>query len=258
LENSRAVLEQNGIRVAAASYDSEKVLKKFSDEHRIGYALLSDTDSAVIRSFGILNTNIAPDMRSYGVPHPVEYLVATDGAVLKKYFVPNYQHRVSGSEVALLELGVAASAGATRLTSGPLKVEVVLSSGRAFAGQRLGIRAAFELEPGWHIYGQPVPPSYTPAAIRFDNANVIEQSFEFPKPRLANLGRPDGTLPVYEGKFEALGKLLLKFPIDAGGMDLAGTLGFQLCSDTVCEAPDSLKFKLPLVIEPFMVPKPGR
>jgi hypothetical protein len=258
LENSRALLEDNGVRIAAASYDSEAVLRKFSDEHRIGYALLSDSDSSVIRSFKILNTNIAPGMRSYGVPHPVGYLVSSGGVVLKKYFVPNYQHRVTGSEVALLELGVRTSGGGERLTSGPLTVEVVLSSDRAFAGQELGVRAAFELEPGWHFYGQPVPPGCSPVAIRFESASVIEQSFEFPRPRLAKLGTLDGTLPVYEGKFEALGKLLLKFPIDAGGIELEGTLSFQLCSDTVCEAPDSLKFTLSVVIEPFMVPRPRR
>ena len=252
------MLEDNGVRIAAASYDREPVLRNFSDEHRIGYALLSDTDSSVIRSFGILNTNIAPGMRSYGVPHPVEYLVSSGGVVLGKYFVPNYQHRVSGSEVALLELGARTSTGGARLTSGPLTVEVVLSSDRAFAGQQLGVRAAFELEPGWHMYGQPAPPGYLPVAVRFESASVIEQSFEFPRPRLARLDALDGTLPVYEGKFEALGKLLLKFPIDEGGIDLAGTLSFQLCSDTVCEAPDSLKFKLSVVIEPFMVPKSRR
>ena len=197
-------------------------------------------------------------MRSYGVPHPVEYLVSSGGVVLGKYFVPNYQHRVSGSEVALLELGARTSTGGARLTSGPLTVEVVLSSDRAFAGQQLGVRAAFELEPGWHMYGQPAPPGYLPVAVRFESASVIEQSFEFPRPRLARLDALDGTLPVYEGKFEALGKLLLKFPIDEGGIDLAGTLSFQLCSDTVCEAPDSLKFKLSVVIEPFMVPKSRR
>ena len=45
------------------------------------------SDSAVIRRFGIFNTNIAPGLRAHGVPHPVDYLVAPDGIVIRKYFV---------------------------------------------------------------------------------------------------------------------------------------------------------------------------
>ena len=32
-----------------------------------------------------------------GVPHPVDYVVAPDGMLIRKYFVPNYQHRVTAS-----------------------------------------------------------------------------------------------------------------------------------------------------------------
>ena len=252
------MLEDNGVRIAAASYDREAVLRKFSDEHRIGYALLSDIDSSVIRSFGILNTNIAPGMRSYGVPHPVEYLVSSGGVVLEKYFVPNYQHRVSGSEVALLELGARSSAGRRRGSRADRSRSRLCCRATARSPDRARRPGRVELEPGWHLYGQPAPPGCSPVAIRFESASVIEQSFEFPRPRLAKLGTVDGTLPVFEGQFEALGKLLLKFPIDAGGIELEGTLSFQLCSDTVCEAPDSLKFTLSVVIEPFMVPRPRR
>ena len=62
------------------------------------------------------------------------------------------------------------------------------------------------------------------------------------------------TLPVYSGSFEGLGSLLLKFPIDAGEVLLSGQIRFQQCSDTVCEAPQTLPFQLPLTIEPFMIP----
>ena len=101
------MLESNGVRIAAVSYDGPEVLQAFAEKHGIGFPLLSDRDSAIIRSFGILNTNIARGLRAYGVPHPVEYLVAPDGTVIRKYFVPNYQHRVTASAVALREFGAA-------------------------------------------------------------------------------------------------------------------------------------------------------
>ena len=66
------MLEKNGVRIAAVSYDSQEILRGFADKHGIGFPLLSDHDSAVIRRFGIFNTNIAPGLRAHGVPHPVE------------------------------------------------------------------------------------------------------------------------------------------------------------------------------------------
>jgi peroxiredoxin len=89
LEQSRALLEKNGVAIAAISYDSREILADFSRKHSIGYPLLSDRASEVIRRFGILNMNMAPELRSYGVPHPVAYLISPDGLVMTKYSVPN-------------------------------------------------------------------------------------------------------------------------------------------------------------------------
>src|SRR5271156_6829625 len=119
------MLEKNGVRITAVSYDSQKVLQDFADTHGIRFPLLSDHDSTVIRRFGIFNSNMAPGLRSYGVPHPVEYLVAPDGIVVRKYFVANYQHRVTASAVALREFGaVAELASVITLKSGALTVEL--------------------------------------------------------------------------------------------------------------------------------------
>src|SRR5262249_7251639 len=153
--------------------------------------LLSDQDSATIRSFGIFNTNIAPGLRAHGVPHPVEYLVASDGVVIRKFFVPNYQHRVTASAVILREFGVPGDdAPKVKLQSGAVTVEIGLSSAKAFAGQELSFFAKFVVEPGWHVYPDTL--------VRFDDPKVIEQSFEFGE------------------TLQGTGSLLLKFPLDAG------------------------------------------
>ena len=115
------MLEKNGVRIAAVSYDSQEILQGFAEKHGIGFPLLSDHDSAVIRRFGIFNANIAPGLRAHGVPHPVDYLVAPDGIVIRKYFVPNYQHRVTASAVVLREFGAVGEHAATvTLRSGAL------------------------------------------------------------------------------------------------------------------------------------------
>jgi hypothetical protein len=251
------MLEKNGVRIAAVSYDSQETLKRFADEHGIGFPLLSDRDSAVIRRFGIFNTNIAPGLRAHGVPHPVDYLVAPDGILIRKYFVANYQHRVTASAVVLREFGSAADgAEVVTLQSGALTVEIGLAAAKAFAGQEISFFAKFKLEPGWHIYGTRLPDSYTPTSLTFDDPKIIRQTFELPEARPMEITAPGETLPVYDGSFRGLGSLLLKFPIDAGKTVLSGRVRFQQCSDTVCEAPQTVLFELPLTIEPFMAPTP--
>lgn len=172
------------------------------------------------------------------MPHPVDYLVAPDGVVIRKYFVANYQHRVTASSVVLREFGVVDDdAAVTILQSGALTVEIGLSAAKAFAGQEIGFSAKFNLEPGWHIYGTPLPAAYTATSITFDDPKVIRQSFILPTAQPIDIPVLPETLPAYSGSFQAVGSLLLKFPIESGKTVLSGQLHFQQCSDTVCEAP---------------------
>lgn len=248
------MLEEGGVRIAAVSYDSRETLETFARKYGIGFRLLSDRDSAVIRRFGIFNSNIAPDLRAYGVPHPVEYLVSPDGVVVRKYFVPNYQHRVTASAVALREFGAVGPGAQVRtLHSGAVTIEVGLASAKAFAGQEIGFFANFMTAPGWHVYGEPLPDSYTPTSIVFDDPKIVQQSFQLPADALTTLTVLGETLPVYSGSFRGTGLLLLKFPLDAGEIKLTGKARFQQCSDTVCEPPETIPFELGVTLGKFVV-----
>jgi AhpC/TSA family protein/cytochrome c biogenesis DsbD-like protein len=259
LEQSRPLIEKEGLRLAAVSYDSQETLQRFAEKYRIRFPLLSDPDSAVIRSFGILNTNIAPGLRAHGVPHPVEYLIAPDGVVIRKYFVPNYQHRVTASAVVLREFGVASDGAPTiTLRSGALTVEIGLSTAKAFAGQEISFFAKFTLQPGWHVYGSPLPQAYTATSVAFEDPKIVRQSFELPLATPMHLAALGETIPVYTGSFRGVGSLLLKFPLEEGNTVLSGRARYQQCSDTVCESPEALPFELPLTLDPFVVARPHK
>jgi len=246
-------MEKNGFGIAAVSYDSQETLRDFARQHGIRFPLLSDRESAVIRSFGILNANIAPMLRAHGVPHPVQYLVAPDGLVIRKYFVPNYQHRVTASAVAFREFGAVSEGAATvTLRSGALTLTMGLSAERAFAGQEIGFFARFTLETGWHVYGTPLPDGYTATSVIFDGAAIARQSFELPAATPARMAFLKDLVPVYTGTFQGIGSLLLRFPLDEGTTMLSGMVRFQQCSDSVCEPPETIPFELPLTLAPFM------
>ncbi len=248
------MLEKNGVHIAAVSYDSQEILAAFAQKHSIGYPLLSDKGSETIRKFGIFNSNMAPDLRAHGVPHPVEYLVSADGTVVQKYFVPNYQHRVTGSAVALREFGaVAAGAPMVTVESGALAVRIGFPSAKVFAGQEVSFFADFTLQPRWHIYGSAVPEGYTKTSITFESSNVVRQKLELPTAEMLDIPALGETLPVYSGLFRGIGTLLLKYPLPEGPLLLQGRLACQQCSDTVCEPPESMSFELALTSEPFMI-----
>jgi hypothetical protein len=248
------MLEENGLQVAAVSYDSTEILAAFARKHAIRFPLLSDPNSRVIRRFGIFNFNVAPDLRAYGVPHPVEYLVTPDGTVVQKYFVENYQHRVTGSAVALRQFGtVNPGAPAVTLESGALAVRIGFASAKAFAGQEVSFFAQFALQPGWHIYGNPVPAGFAKTDIHFAGSNIVRQRLDLPVASMRNFPDLREALPVYHGSFQGTGTLLLKYPLPEGRLALQGRLEFQPCSETVCEHPQTLPFELALTLEPFLI-----
>jgi hypothetical protein len=260
---SLADLKAQGINAASITYDSLDVLQRFSQAYGIVYPMLSDQGSKVIRAFGILNTNIPEDHPMlYGIPFPGDYLIAPDGTVIDKLFLPNYEHRPSASQVALRH-GATGGVNSVHLKTDVLNATISLSTERCFPGQELGVSLDVHLEPGWHIYGEPLPENYQPAALEFESPLVAEYSMELPAAKPLLLKALGETLPVYEGEMQARGKLGIKWsppipakwleplgpPIQPGLHYLEGWFRFQACSDLVCEPPRSLKFQLPLTIE---------
>jgi hypothetical protein len=134
-----------------------------------------------------------------------------------------------------------------------LTTKIGLASSRAFSGQEIGFFVRFILEPGWHIYGAPLPSGYTATTVSFDDAHVAHQSFRMPEADQVQIPVLGEIVPVYRGAFEGLGTLLLKHPLPQAGIVLKGRLDLQKCSDTVCEPPVSILFDLPLKLEPFAI-----
>lgn len=234
--------------------------------------MLSDTGSKVIRAFGILNTNVPEDHKMmYGMPWPGEYLIAPDGIVRDKLFLRNYEHRATASEVVLRNFDDA-GANSVAVEAGVLHAKVSLSTDRCFPGQELGLALDLRLDPGWHIYGKPLPASYQAVELTLESPLIAEQSLELPAAQPLLLQALGETLPVYDGGLKAHGKVGIKWSppmpapflkplgemIQPGSYSIAGTLKFQACSDTVCEPPQVIKFTLPLTIAAGVPPAPKK
>jgi DsbC/DsbD-like thiol-disulfide interchange protein len=225
------------------------VLSRFAAAYHIGYPLLSDKGSKVIREFGILNTNVPADVMFYGIPFPGQYLLDPKGVVKDKLFLKDYRERPTASEVLLRDYGAAGNAAV--VNTGDVTAKIAVSGAQSFGGHRLGVSVDFQIAPGWHVYGAPLPPQYTSARVTFDDELVARQSLEFPAPTPIKFEALGETLPAYEGKLVAVGDIVLKQTLKPGSYQLRGTIEFQECSDSVCKIPQKLRFELPLKIQPM-------
>jgi DsbC/DsbD-like thiol-disulfide interchange protein len=217
--------------------------------------MLSDKGSLVIRRFGILNTNVPPDVtRFHGIPFPGEYLIAPDGTVKEKLFLPDYQERPAASEVLLRDFG--SGSNSVTVKAEDVTAKVMISDAHSYSGHQLGVAVDFDVAPGWHVYGAPLPPEYTVTKVKFDDTIVQSQSIKFPTPTPLKFEALNQTFPVYSGKFTATGHILLKQKLNPGDYQLGGTIDFQQCNDVECKIPQSVKFELPLKIDPLVGPAP--
>ncbi len=264
-------MKAQGINAASITYDAREVLSGFSNTYKIEYPMLSDVGSKVIRAFGIFNTNIPPDhVFLYGIPWPGEYLVAPDGRVRDKVFLPSYEHRASATEVIFRNCGVDNAGRGVEIKSAVLNASVTLSSDRCFAGQELGIGLEINLQPGWHIYGKPLSSNYRATELVLSGPLVDHLTLAMPTPQIKLMKAFNETLPIYEGKVQAVGKLGIKWSppmpapfllkigpvIEPGPHKIQGSLRYQACSETVCEPPEEIRFELPLTIEKGVPPAP--
>lgn len=92
-------ISQLGFGIAGISYDSEEVLKGFSQQNDIGFPLLADQNHQTITSFKILNQDYKPGDRHYGIPYPGIMVVNPQGQLVFKYFYQGYKNRVDMQEL---------------------------------------------------------------------------------------------------------------------------------------------------------------
>jgi DsbC/DsbD-like thiol-disulfide interchange protein len=162
-----------------------------------------------------------------------------------------------GATLALILAGALFSASPLPAATAPTAVavgaedvtaKVALSEAQSSAGGQLGVTVAFEVAPGWHIYGDPLPPEFTTTRIKFDDQLLRAQSIKMPAPTPVKFETLGETYPVYNGKFNATGNIGLKPTLAPGAYKLAGTLEFQECNDNMCKLPQSVHFEIPLTI----------
>jgi DsbC/DsbD-like thiol-disulfide interchange protein len=146
---------------------------------------------------------------------------------------------------------VTSSATPVVVQAGNVEARIVLSPDHSSGGRQLGVAVDFNVAPGWHIYGEPLPAGegLTPTSIKFDGDLLERQKLDLPKPTPLRFEALNETYPVYQGSFKGAGNIVVAHKLKPGDYSIAGTLSFQECNDAICKMPQAVRFELPIKIE---------
>jgi hypothetical protein len=246
LQENLESLNNAGVQPYAISYDSKETLAKFAEKRGITYSLLSDTDSRVIRNFGILNTLVAEDHRWFGVPFPGTYMVNESGRVFDRSFYSDHGLRDSIASMLTRSFSITGGVRGTvqiRETDS-IMASAWLSSDTVRRGQIHTLTVDIDVKPGFHIYGQPLPTGYIATALRTDELEQLTCGPPiYPKPQSLLLPALGETLSVYSGSIS------ITLPVQSRRRDaftLKAILDYQACTEWECLLPDTLDFSFPL------------
>lgn len=88
-----------GYNVAMVSYDDAGVLTRFARSRKIGFTLLADKGSALIKAFDVLDHSAPEGSAWYGLARPIIYVVDPKGKITHRFSGSNYTVRPSPDEV---------------------------------------------------------------------------------------------------------------------------------------------------------------
>jgi len=282
LQDRLQQLSDQGIGVAAISYDSEAVLADFSQRRGITYPLLSDDDSEVITEFGILNTvayeatgpnrndpDVIADVARYvsvfgaspmiaGTPYPGTFMVDRYGRVTSRFFEEFYRERNTTANV-MLKLGAGLSPiEAIRGETAHLKLTAYPSNPSVAVGTRFSIAVEIEPNPNIHVYA----PGAEELGYRVISLNLTPvphvrfEPVEFPESEIYYFEPLDERVPVYQRPFMLLQEAVVSGDAEAeealaqlDALTLSGTLDYQACNDVLCFEPVSVPLSFTLDLD---------
>ena len=259
LQNAEKRFEQQGIKLAAISYDSPAILKDFAERHKIDFPLLSDTDSRVIQSFNVLNAEATG--KEKGMAHPGFFYIDSSGVIREKYFEPKYTDRFTPNNVIGKLFPELTEEVSERIEAPHIRLTLEQSDRDVVPGSRVSLIAEIELPPDTHVYAPGVQ-GYKPIQLILHEVPGIELApVTYPVSKDLYLDAIQEHVPVFEGKFRVTQDVTVKFSptsdivrslISSGKtLSITGDLKYQACDKRVCYPPTSVPVTWSLQIFPL-------
>jgi peroxiredoxin len=282
LQSQLETLQEQGIGVAAISYDSVEVVADFAQRRGITFPLLADSDSSVISDFGILNTvaaegvgdnaddpSVKADVARYvsafganpmivGTPYPGTFMVDGDGKVTSRFFEEFYRERNTTTNV-MLKLGMGLSPiAAVEGETAHLKFTAYPSNTSVTVGTRFSLALDVTPGPKMHVYAPGAEEKgYRVIGFNLDQPEIARiEPVSYPESEINYFEPLDEHVPVYQEKFTILQEVVMNGDARAeevmsklDALTLTGTLDYQACDDAICFLPQSIPVSFTVDLE---------
>jgi len=222
------------------------VIRKFADERKIEFPLLSDADHSIVERYGILNRQYKPGERNYGIPHPGTFILDREGRVVARYFEEEFQYRNTAASIAL-KIGrpVSGVASATRQSTPELDVATFLTDQAVAPGHRFSIVLDVTPKSGMRVVA-PGQHEYRVVALRLEpSENLRVYRFTHPPSAEVTVSARTGRLPAYAQPFRLVQDVAVTVNPDmrqlaqkpGSTVTVKGVLEYQACSPSSCGEP---------------------
>ena len=234
--------DSRAIGLAAISYDSEAILRDFTQRHKIEYPLIADPKSEIIRNYGVLNTEATGFTK--GMAHPGYFYVMPDGTVKEKFFETAYTDRNTAASLILKLFPELVEGNGREVAAPHIKLTLFQSDDVVAPGSRFTVAAEVALPPDTHVYAPGVK-GYKPIQLMMEASPDLRLlPLQYPKSKLLFLPAINESVPVYEGNFRLLQDVVVSADrtfisslTRARTITLKGTLFYQACDSEKCYLP---------------------
>jgi hypothetical protein len=260
LQSRYVEFQKLGLGVASITYDAPPLVKKFADERKIEFPLLSDQDHTIVGRYGILNRQFQPGHRNYGIPHPGTFILSREGRVLARYFEEEFQYRNTAASIALKIGQPVPGAGApTRQATPHADVAAFLTDSSVAPGHRFSIVLDIAPKPGIGIIA-PGQHTYRVVALNLEASENL-RTYALTYPRSTDfIVAPDGSqvaaytqaLRLIQDVAVAVNNEMRALAKKPGAtVTLKGTLEYQACTERMCNPLQQVPFSWTLALTPL-------
>ena len=257
LQGRLETLKRDGLGLVAISYDPVPVLAEFAARRSITFPLLSDSGSAIIKQYGILNTTVAAASPQYGIPFPGTFIVDAKGVVTSRHFETAYQERDTITSV-LVKLGARVDVPGAKVSAPHLTLTTSVTDLVAAPGTHFSLVMDVVPGPRVHVYAPGVT-GYVPIELTVEpQPALVVRAPQFPKAEDYFFKPLNEHVAVYNQPFRIVQDLEIDPAPQAAAaltdrtdMTIAGTLRYQACDDKVCFTPQSVPLTWTIGLRPL-------
>jgi peroxiredoxin len=251
-------IRREGLGLIAISYDPVPVLADFSRRRGISFPLLSDSGSATIKAYGLLNTTVAASNQTqYGIPFPGTFVLDRNAVVISRAFESAYQERDTISST-MARLGKHLDRPATQVSAPHLDVTTFATDQTVAPGTHFSL--VLDVRPGRrvHVYAPGVV-GYKPIALTITaQPGLIVRAAKFPKPADYFFKPLNEHVNVFDRPFRIIQDVTIDASRDSEAMlkdrhrfTIEATLEYQACDDKICFVPQSIPLRWEVDLTPL-------